>query len=168
MEARLTVVSGKTNKKTIALTPPTKIGRSRDADLTVPHPMISRRHCEVFETDGLLMLRDLGSLNGTMVGGRRVKEAPLPPQAEFTIGPLTFRAEYQYEGDLSKLPAPVWAKEEGATPTAAAGSDVKAKAVAEPVTEEEPAQAAVGAGKPKAERSESPSGAFDEFLEELD
>ena len=89
------------------------------------------------------MLRDLGSLNGTMVGGRRVKEAPLPPQAEFTIGPLTFRAEYQYEGDLSKLPAPVWAKEEGTTPTAAAGPDVKAKAVAEPLTEDEPAEAAV-------------------------
>ncbi len=74
MEAKLIVVGGKANKKTIALKPPTNIGRSRDADLTIPHPMISRQHCEVFETDGLLMVRDLGSLNGTMVGGRRVKE----------------------------------------------------------------------------------------------
>ena len=169
MEAKLTVVGGKANKKTIALKPPSKIGRSRDADLTIPHPMISRQHCEVFETDGLLMLRDLGSLNGTMIGGRRVKEAPLPPQAEFTVGPLTFRAEYKYEGDLSKLPKPVWAEEEAAAPSAVTQPHVKAKAIAEPVTEDQPAKAtaAVGKAQPAAEPVDSPSGAFDEFLEEL-
>jgi predicted component of type VI protein secretion system len=169
MEAKLTVVGGKASKKTIALSPPTKIGRSQDADLTIPHPMISRRHCEVFEADGLLMVRDLGSLNGTMIGGRRVKEAPLPPQAEFTVGPLTFRAEYQYEGDLSKLPEPIWAEEEDTTPAAAAKPAAKAKTAAEPATDDQPAKATVGVGKPKpaAEHPESPSGAFDDFLEEL-
>jgi predicted component of type VI protein secretion system len=171
MEAKLTVVAGKANKKSIALTPPTKIGRSRDADLTIPHPMISRQHCEVFEANGLLMVRDVGSLNGTMVGGRRIKEAPLPPLAEFTVGPLTFRAEYQYEGDLSKLPAPVWADDDETTlsgvtePSVVAERSVKSKAV-EPVTEDEPAAIAT-AGKAKpAEDPESSSGAFDAFLAE--
>jgi pSer/pThr/pTyr-binding forkhead associated (FHA) protein len=169
MEARLTVVAGKANKKSITLRVPTKIGRSRDADLTIPHPMISRRHCEVFETDGLLMVRDLGSLNGTMVAGRRIKEAPLPPQAEFSVGPLTFRAEYEYAGDLSKLPVPVLAEEEETTPSAVAEPSVKSKAVIEALTEDEPAEAApAAAGKSKpATNPESPSGAFDEFLEEL-
>ena len=86
MEAKLTVVAGKTNEKSIALTPPTKIGRSRDADLTIPHPMISRQHCELFEADGLLMVRDVGSLNGTMMGGRRIKESPLPPTVRVQRG----------------------------------------------------------------------------------
>lgn len=170
MEVRLTVVAGKTNKKAIALTPPTKIGRSRDADLTIPHPMISRRHCELFEADGLLMVRDTGSLNGTMIAGRRIKEAPLPPQAEFSVGPITFRAEYEYEGDLSKVPAPVWAEEEKTTPStaAAAGPSVKSKAVLEAVTEDEPAEAAAAVVKAKpAANPESASGAFDEFLEDL-
>jgi pSer/pThr/pTyr-binding forkhead associated (FHA) protein len=170
MEAKLTVVGGKASKKTIALNPPTKIGRGRSADLTVPHPMISRQHCEVIEVNGLLMIRDLGSLNGTLIGGRRIKEAALPPEAEFTIGPLTFRAEYQYEGDLNKLPEPIWAEEEDTSPSAAAKLGVKAKAPApEPATDDQPVKAATGVGKPKpsAEHPESPSGAFDDFLEEL-
>ncbi|MGD0899118.1 MAG: FHA domain-containing protein, partial [Thermoguttaceae bacterium] len=76
------------------------------AGLTVPHPLISRRHCELFEQNGLLMLRDLGSLNGTLIGGRRVALSPLPPGAKFTVGPVTFQADYQYEGDLAALPSP--------------------------------------------------------------
>jgi hypothetical protein len=45
------------------------------------------------------MVRDLGSLNGLFVGGRQVTETALHPNAEFTIGPLTFRVEYQYVGE---------------------------------------------------------------------
>ena len=114
MEAKLTVVGGKASKAQIALKLPTIIGRSRGAGLTVAHPMISRQHCEVFEADGLLMVRDLDSLNGTSVGGQKVKESPLPPDAEFTVGPLTFRVEYEYEGDLSELPEPVLAEKKAA------------------------------------------------------
>ena len=91
MEAKLLVVGGKTSKDVIPLTLPTVLGRSREAKLTIVHPMISRRHCRLFEKDGLLMIEDLGSLNGTLVAGQRVKETPLPPNGEFTVGPLTFR-----------------------------------------------------------------------------
>jgi predicted component of type VI protein secretion system len=106
MEAKLIVVGGKANKGEIDLKLPTLIGRSRDAQLTVAHPMVSRQHCEIYEVDGLLMIRDLGSLNGTIVEGQRVSEAPLCPANEFTVGPLTFRAEYEYDGDLDAVPAP--------------------------------------------------------------
>ena len=110
IQVRLIVVGGKASKAEVALKLPSVIGRSREAGLTVAHPMVSRRHCEVFEVDGLLMIRDLGSLNGTVCGGQRVKESPLPPDAEFTVGPLTFRAQYQCRRDLSKLPPPVLAE----------------------------------------------------------
>ena len=79
------------------------LGRSREADVTVAHPLISRRHCELSEAAGLLMLRDLVSLNGT-VGGRRISSAPLLPGAEFTIGPLSFRILYDYNRGLDSLP----------------------------------------------------------------
>jgi predicted component of type VI protein secretion system len=115
MEAKLVVTGGKVSKNVIPLTLPTTIGRGRDAKLTIAHPMVSRKHCQLFEKDGLLMIRDLGSLNGTMIAGQRIKEAPLPPDAEFTVGPLTFRAEYQYDGDLKALPDPVF--EESTSPT---------------------------------------------------
>ena len=111
MYAELIVVGGKASKRAIKLKLPMVIGRGRHARLTIAHPMISRRHAELFEAAGLLMIRDLGSLNGTVIDGRRIKEAPLPPDAEFTIGPLTFQAKYEYQGDLSKLPAPVLAEE---------------------------------------------------------
>jgi predicted component of type VI protein secretion system len=107
MDATLLVVGGKTSKKQVALKLPTVIGRSRSAGLTIAHPMISRKHCELFANDGALMVRDLDSLNGTLVGGRRVKKAALPPDAEFTVGPITFRVQYEYSGDPAKLPPPV-------------------------------------------------------------
>jgi len=114
MEAKLSVVGGKASKAEVALKLPTIIGRSRGAGLTVAHPMISRQHCEVFEANGLLMIRDLGSLNGTSVGGQKIKEAPLPPDAQFTVGPLTFRVVYEYDGDLSELPDAVLAEKKAA------------------------------------------------------
>lgn len=106
MEAKLIVVGGKANRDTVTLKLPAVIGRSRDADLTVAHPMISRRHCQVFEVDGLMMIRDLGSLNGTVVEGQRVTRAAVRPQDEVTVGPLTFRAQYEYHGDLDSVPPP--------------------------------------------------------------
>ena len=123
MDAKLLVVGGKASKGSISLKLPTVIGRSREATLTIAHPMISRRHCEVYEADGLLMVRDLGSLNGTVIGGQRIKEAPLPPDGEFSIGPLTFRAQYQYAGELDGLPAPVLAERKAAAAADGAWTD---------------------------------------------
>ncbi len=39
-----------------------------------------------------------------MIGGRRIEFAALLPDAEFTIGPLTFRVLYAYDGDLESVP----------------------------------------------------------------
>ncbi|MGA2256266.1 MAG: FHA domain-containing protein [Thermoguttaceae bacterium] len=105
MNVKLLVVIGKTIKRQVAMKLPAVVGRSRTADVTVSHPLISRRHCEISEDNGLLMLRDLASLNGTMIGGRRIALAPLLPDSEFTIGPLTFRVLYEYDGDLESVPA---------------------------------------------------------------
>ncbi len=126
MEAKLVVVGGRAKRASVVLKVPKVIGRSKEAGLTIGHPMVSRRHCEVFETDGLLMVRDLGSLNGTVVGGQRVKQSPLPPDAEFSIGPLTFRVEYKYDGDLARLPTAIPAEPEAvaaAAPSSPAEDD---------------------------------------------
>ncbi len=101
MEARLTIVGGQANKKRVTLKLPIIIGRSRDADLTIAHPMVSRQHCELFEVQGLVRVRDLGSLNGTFVGDKQITEAALRPNDEFTIGPLTFRVDYEYAGEMT-------------------------------------------------------------------
>ena len=125
MKAKLIVVGGKATKRSISLTLPTVVGRSQQADLTVGHRTISRRHAELFEKAGLLMIRDLGSLNGTIVDGQRIKEAPLPPGAEFTIGPLTFQVQYEYKSEQSDVPPRPLAKKAGNNgATVAAATDL--------------------------------------------
>jgi len=101
MQAKLTVIGGKANRKELSLNIPVIVGRSREVGLTIAHPMVSRQHCEIFEADGALRIRDLGSTNGTFVGGKKVPEAVLRPHDQFSIGPLTFEIDYQYVGDAT-------------------------------------------------------------------
>ncbi|MCA9163841.1 MAG: FHA domain-containing protein [Planctomycetales bacterium] len=98
MKAQLVVVGGDAKAAEVSLRLPTVIGRGRDVSLTLPHPLVSRRHCEIFESGGQLFVRDLGSLNGTFVGNDRVTEAPLPPGELLTVGTVTFRAVYEANG----------------------------------------------------------------------
>jgi predicted component of type VI protein secretion system len=95
MDAKLIVVGGSAPAAEYKLTLPTVIGRSRNIGLTLGQPLVSRQHCELYEADGVLMVRDLGSLNGTFVGDARiVEDTTLEPGALLTIGAVTFRAEY--------------------------------------------------------------------------
>lgn len=106
MEAKLIVVGGKANRSEVKLKLPAMLGRGRDVDVTVAHATVSRHHCLLYELDGALVVRDNGSLNGTLVDGRRVKEAVVRPGQSLTIGPLTFRAEYQHNGSFPRLGSP--------------------------------------------------------------
>jgi transcriptional regulator with GAF, ATPase, and Fis domain len=62
------------------------VGRSPQANLTIPDASVSPMHCEVVaEGDGYL-LRDLGSLGGTWLGGLRVREVFLAHDARISVG----------------------------------------------------------------------------------
>ncbi len=101
MLAKLVVVSGEPRNRKFVLELPAVIGRSRSTDLQLGHPLVSRRHCEVFERQGQLMLRDLGSLNGTFQGDLRLTDEPvaIQPGDRFNVGPITLQAEYQSRAD---------------------------------------------------------------------
>jgi len=101
MQAKLFIVSPEVKPNEFKLTLPTTIGRSRDAKLKLVHPLVSRLHCELFEQDGVLMVRDLGSLNGTFVAGDRVTESAVQSGELLTIGSVTFRAAYGEEVELA-------------------------------------------------------------------
>jgi len=96
VEAKLIVIDGDALSRQYDLQLPTIIGRSRRTDLTLGHPLVSRQHCEVFEANGVLMVRDLGSLNGTFVGQTRIAEQAMPvkPGDLLSVGPVTFQAVY--------------------------------------------------------------------------
>ena len=51
------------------------LGRSRDADVQVDDPNVSRRHAEVRPSGASWTVRDLGSTNGVKVTGRRIQGA---------------------------------------------------------------------------------------------
>jgi pSer/pThr/pTyr-binding forkhead associated (FHA) protein len=62
------------------------LGRSKDADIQVPDPNVSRRHAEVRYDGTTYTLVDLDSTNGIEVGGKRVKELPLVDGTQFKLG----------------------------------------------------------------------------------
>jgi hypothetical protein len=96
VDAKLVVVGGNPQIRQYELHLPVIIGRSQTTELTLGHPLVSRQHCVVFEEGGVLMVRDLGSLNGTFIGDTRVADQALPvrPGDLLTVGPVTFRAVY--------------------------------------------------------------------------
>src|SRR5436305_12861247 len=67
------------------------IGRQEDCDLRLDHKSVSKMHCVLVKTDGLLLLRDLGSTNGTRVNGVRVRRAALLPNDKLSVANFHFR-----------------------------------------------------------------------------
>jgi hypothetical protein len=71
------------------------IGRSRECDIALSDPNVSRRHAELRRGEEAWSVVDLGSTNGVKVNGRRVEHAPLRPGDRITIGvtDLTFELD---------------------------------------------------------------------------
>jgi pSer/pThr/pTyr-binding forkhead associated (FHA) protein len=72
----------------------TLVGRKEDCDLRLDHKSVSKLHCVIAKTDGLLLLRDLGSTNSTRVNGQRVRRAALLPNDQLTIANYKFRVQF--------------------------------------------------------------------------
>jgi len=86
------VLSGERKGEAVPLTQPRlSIGRTGGgADLEVSDSDASRSHA-VVECHGLrIVLRDLGSRNGTFVGDERISQRDVEDRTEFRIGATTF------------------------------------------------------------------------------
>src|SRR5436190_20319427 len=80
----------------------TLVGRKESCDLRIDHKSVSKMHCVIVKTDGLLLVRDLGSTNGTRVNGTRVRRAALLPNDQLGIAHFKFKVEFGPD-----LPPPV-------------------------------------------------------------
>ena len=70
------------------------IGRDPDGALWIDHPSVSRRHARIVVTEGQAALEDLGSKNGTFLGGKRLeKKTVLADGDQVRLGPesMVFR-----------------------------------------------------------------------------
>lgn len=73
--------------------PDVLVGRHTAADIRLPLPDVSRRHCRLQFTDGGWQVIDLNSLNGVEVNGEQVLQAPLEAGDRLRIGGFTFSVE---------------------------------------------------------------------------
>ena len=72
----------------------TLVGRQEDlCDVCIDQSSVSKLHCLIVRTDGLLFIRDLGSTNGTKVNGQRVIRGALLPGDELAFAGERFRVE---------------------------------------------------------------------------
>jgi two-component system, NtrC family, response regulator GlrR len=69
------------------------VGTHRGAGLVLKDDTVSRFHCELVREDRKLVLRDLGSRNGTTVDGVTVREALLRPGSAIGVGATALRVD---------------------------------------------------------------------------
>lgn len=84
----------------------TLVGRKEDCDLRLDHKSVSKLHCVIVKTDGLLLLRDLGSTNGTRVNGQRVRRAALLPNDQLTIAGYSYKVRIGAAAVAEPPPSP--------------------------------------------------------------
>src|SRR6266545_4890523 len=82
----------------------TLVGRKEDCDVRLEHKSVSKQHCAIVKTDGLLFLRDLGSTNGTRVNGQRVRRAALLPNDQLNIASLRFKVTFSADDQPAVQP----------------------------------------------------------------
>lgn len=112
------------------------IGRSSEADVVVDNTAISRKHSALERRNGVYFLEDLGSLNGTMVNGKKIDScAQLFDEDVIEIGKfLLLPAEALKDAKFASQSAPLDYGDEtvfvnrGNRPAAAAKAKEKGKA----------------------------------------
>ena len=65
---------------------PLVIGRDAGVAIVLADPEVSALHCELRAVSEGILVRDLGSTNGTFIGAVRVREAIVSTQSELTLG----------------------------------------------------------------------------------
>lgn len=80
----------------------TLVGRNEDCDLFIDHKSVSKQHCVLVKTEGLILVRDLGSTNGTRVNGQRVRRAALLPNDNLAIANFKYHVKFGEQADPIK------------------------------------------------------------------
>jgi pSer/pThr/pTyr-binding forkhead associated (FHA) protein len=70
-------VGGQHHGRSFTLERPRVVGRMAEADIRVDDPAFAERHAQVLQVDGRIVLRDLGSEEGSLLNGRPVRDAVL-------------------------------------------------------------------------------------------
>ncbi|WP_435017078.1 FHA domain-containing protein [Tundrisphaera sp. TA3] len=104
MDFQLVVLRGRSATTALKLgDTATTAGRGEDCQLRIKSSQVSRRHCQFFEKNGMLLVKDLGSSNGTFLNGKKIEgQRVLEPGDELAIGPVKLRVEKAGQPSASK------------------------------------------------------------------
>jgi pSer/pThr/pTyr-binding forkhead associated (FHA) protein len=80
------------------------LGRHTGADLRLPLPDVSRRHCRFIWAAGVWSVTDLASTNGVFVNGLSVQRSDLVQGDLVSIGGFTFSVDLSYPDPPKALP----------------------------------------------------------------
>jgi pSer/pThr/pTyr-binding forkhead associated (FHA) protein len=80
----------------------TTVGRVSDNAFEIPEASVSSHHCEILQRGGEVIIKDLGSTNGTFINGEKIDEAVLKPGQILRVGMIEMRLE---TGDASSAAA---------------------------------------------------------------
>lgn len=97
MEVRFVILAPSKSRKPYSTRLPVVIGRGDEAKLRIQQDSVSRRHCEFAYGGDVVTVTDLGSTNGTLVGGKRIEPhvaTPVLSGTEVRIGTAVLRVEY--------------------------------------------------------------------------
>ena len=122
MAYQLAIVKGRSENEVVRIMPGNvlTVGRQDGCQLRIGSSQVSRKHCEIEELAGKLMVRDLHSSNGTLVDGLRIEgEVELKPGQSLTIGPVVFRIESQ----RAQPPGSIGSSTSGTTANSPSGTE---------------------------------------------
>src|SRR5438477_9648800 len=83
---KVTVTAGPDEGREVALQKTIEIGTDPSCDLVLGDPAVSRKHVLISAAEGRVVAKDLGSRNGTLYGGAKIKEIELPIGAALQVG----------------------------------------------------------------------------------
>jgi adenylate cyclase len=83
---------GTTGEQTIDVKPGSTlvVGRAVNSDVPIYDPTISRQHAQISVQNGGVLVKDLGSSNGTFLNGSRITEAVAQPNDVVMFGKVSF------------------------------------------------------------------------------
>jgi predicted component of type VI protein secretion system len=87
---KLIVEAGKDIGREYAVEAGMRLGRLDTCAVALDDTNCSREHAEIREVDGAYHVVDLGSRNGTILNGKKVKQAPIAAGDKLTIGDTVF------------------------------------------------------------------------------
>ena len=124
IRVKLNVIGGKHAGQVIPLNQKKfLIGREQDCQLRPNSELVSRHHCIFSVDDFSVRVRDLGSTNGTLVNGERIrKEVVLQPGDRVVVGSLEFEVTIN-AAETAALPTDSKPDRDETVIAGAAGSD---------------------------------------------